>query len=306
VSTLEQTAASAASRAGAVGTAMAIRRAAPLAPALFMLVLFFLVPMFELARMSIYEYSRFSVYVPTPTWSNYGQFFSDPYYATMVWTSIKVGFMTTLFTLLTGYPMAYYLTTTEGWERTLLSGACLFPLFVTVLVGTLGWYILLLPFGLTQKILVALGLLHGPLSALNTFSALIVVMVYLHLPYAILIVASSMQGVGLDKVNAARVLGAPPAYILRRILIPLTMPGIASSAILVFALSISSYLVPVLITGQRLRVLPMAIFSYTTDILNWPFASVLAIVLLAIVVAATYVFTMVTNRLTGRGRWEVV
>jgi putative spermidine/putrescine transport system permease protein len=283
-----------------------LRQAVPLVPSLFVLALFFLVPMFELVRMSVYEYSRVSVYIPRLTWGNYAQFFSDPYYGTMVWTSLKVGFLTTLCALLAGYPMAYYLTTIDGWERTLLSGACLFPLFVTILVGTLGWYILLLPFGLTQKILVALRLLHGPLSALNTFSALIVVMTYINLPYVILIVASSLQGVGADKVNAARMLGAPPAYVFRRIVVPLTMPGIASSAILVFALSISSYLVPVLITGQRLRVLPMAIFSYTTDILNWPLASVLAIVLLVIVVVATYAFTAITNRLTGRGKWEVV
>lgn len=284
----------------------ALRAAVPLVPALVLLALFFLIPMFELARMSVYEYNRVSVYVPRLTTANYRAFFSDPYYASMVWTSLKVGFFTTFFTVLAGYPVAYYLTGIDGWERTLLSGACLFPLFVTVLVGTLGWYILLLPFGLAQKVLVAAGLLHGPLSALNTFTALIVVMVYLHLPYVILIMASSLQGVGRDKINAARVLGAPPVYILRRILVPLTMPGIASSAILVFALSISSYLVPVLITGQRLRVLPMAIFSFTTDILNWPLASVLSIVLLVIVVAATYAFTGITNRLTGRGRWERV
>jgi putative spermidine/putrescine transport system permease protein len=224
----------------------------------------------------------------------------------MVWTSLKVGFLSTFCALLCGYPMAYYLTTIEGWERTLLSGACLLPLFVTILVGTLGWYIILLPFGLTQKALVLLGVLRGPLGALNTFPALIAVMVYLHVPYVVLIVAGSVQGIGRDKISAARVLGASSWQVFRSVVMPLTMPGIASSAILVFALSISSYLVPVLITGQRLRVLPMAIFSYTTDILNWPFASVLAMVLLVIVVLATYAFTAVTNRLTGRGKWEIV
>jgi len=282
------------------------RRGIPLAPALFVLGVFFVVPMFELIRMSVYEYSRVSVYVSNLTWANYAQFFSDRFYWTMVWTSLKVGVFATIFALLCGYPMAYYLTTIDGWERTLLSGACLLPLFVTILVGTLGWYIILLPFGLTHNVLSLLGLIRGPLTALNTFPALIAVMVYLYVPYVVLIMAGSIQGVGRDKISAALVLGASSWMVLRRVLVPLTMPGIASSAILVFALSISSYLVPVLITGQRLRVLPMAIFSYTTDILNWPFASVLAIVLLVIVVVATYTFTAITNRLTGRGRWETV
>lgn len=289
-----------------VGAAGSLRRILPLAPALFMLGVFFLVPMFELVRMSVYQYSRVSVYIPNLTWENYAQFFSDRFYSTMVWTSLKVGFLSTIFALVLGYPMAYYLTTTDGWERTLLSSACLLPLFVTILVSTLGWYIILLPFGVIQEVLSAIGILQGPLRALNTFPALIAVMVYLYVPYVVLIIAASLQGVGEDKIRAALVLGASSSMILRRIVIPLTMPGIASSAILVFALSISSYLVPVLITGQRLRVLPMAIFSYTTDILNWPFAAVLAMVLLAIVVGATYAFTAFTNHVTSRGKWEAV
>jgi putative spermidine/putrescine transport system permease protein len=278
----------------------------PLAPAVFLLGLFFVVPLLELIRMSVFEYSRTSVFVPRLTGANYAQFFSDPFYARMVWTSLKIGFFTTVFAVLCGYPMAYYLTTIRGWERTLLSGACLTPLFVTIVVGTLGWFIILLPYGVSQKALALVGLIDGPLAVLNTLPTLVAVMVYLYVPYVILIVAASLQGVAPDKISAARVLGASSWDVFRRVLIPLTMPGITSSAILVFALSISSYLVPVLITGQRLRVLPMAIFSYTTDLLNWPFASVLAMVLLAIVVLATYVFTAVTNRLTNRGKWELV
>lgn len=283
-----------------------VRLLLSLTPAMFVLILFFVVPMLELVRMSVFEYSRTSVFVPRLTGANYAQFFSDPFYARMVWTSLKVGFFTTVCATLCGYPMAYYLTTIRGWERTLLSGACLTPLFVTIVVGTLGWFIILLPYGLSQKALALVGLIDGPLAALNTVPALVAVMVYLYVPYVILIVAASLQGVGRDKISAARVLGASSWDVFRRVIIPLTMPGIASSAILVFALSISSYLVPVLITGQRLRVLPMAIFSYTTDLLNWPFASVLAMVLLAIVVLATYAFTAVTNRLTNRGKWELV
>lgn len=292
-----------AARGGGVATVL---RTVPLLPALVALAIFFVIPMVHLIRMSVYEYSRVSVYVPRFTWANYAQFFSDPFYGGMVWLSLKVGFFSTLVALICGYPMAYYLTTVDGWERTLLSGACLLPLFVTMIVGTLGWYIMLLPFGLIQRTLGLLGLLQGPLQALETFPALIAVMVYIHVPYVILIVAASIQAVGRDKINAARVLGASSWEVFRRVMIPLTMPGIVSSATLVFALTISSYLVPVLITGQRLRVLPMAIFSYTTDILNWPFAAVLSMVLLVVVAVATYAFTAITNRLTGRGRWEVV
>jgi putative spermidine/putrescine transport system permease protein len=131
-------------------------------------------------------------------------------------------------------------------------------------------------------------------------------MVFLEAPYAILILASGIQNVGHDKINAARVLGASTAQIFRKIMIPLTMPAIVSSSILVFSLSISSYLVPALIAGGTLRLLPLAIFTYTTDVVNWPFASALAVVLLVLVLGVTYTVTAITNHLTARGKWEVV
>lgn len=284
----------------------ALKWALPLLPALLVLAGCFLLPMLELGRMSFLEYNRATVYTSKVTLGNYAKFFSDRFYFTMVASSLKVGLWTTCVTLVVAYPVAYYLTTIAGWERTLLSGICLLPVFVTVLVGTLGWYLLLLPFGVTQKAMTVLGFVRGPLGWLNTFAALIAVMVYLYAPYAILILASGLQNVDRQKINAARILGASTWQVFWRVIIPLTMPAIVSSAILVFSLSISSYLVPVLVTGQRLRLLPMAIFSYTTDLLNWPFASVLALVLLVIVAAATYVFTAVTNRVTARGKWGMV
>jgi putative spermidine/putrescine transport system permease protein len=224
----------------------------------------------------------------------------------MIWSSLKIGFYSTTCTLIVAFPVAYYLTRIRGIERTILSAIFLLPIFVTILVTTLGWYILLLPFGMTQKILSSLGLLKGKLTWLQSFPSLIIVLVHLHVPYAILILASSIQNISEEKLNAARILGASTAKVFQKIIIPLTMTGIVSSAILVFALSVSSYLVPILITGQKLRLLPMAIFSYTADLLNWPFASAIAIILLVIVSVATYVFTTLTNRITGRGKWEEV
>lgn len=277
-----------------------------LAPGLFLLIFFFMIPMFELFRISVLKYDPVLLYVPKFTMGNYQKFFSDPYFIKMIWNSLKVGFYTTAYTLIAGYPIAYYLTRIRGLERTILSAICLLPIFVTILVTTLGWYILLLPYGMAQKILSSIGLLEGRLRWLQSFTSLIIVLVHLHIPYAILILASSIQSISEEKLNAARILGASTPKVFQKVIIPLTMPGIVSSAILIFALSVSSYLVPILITGQKLRLLPMAIFSYTADLLNWPFASAIAIILVVIVSIATYLFTSLTNRLTGRGKWENV
>ncbi|MBW2148439.1 MAG: ABC transporter permease [Deltaproteobacteria bacterium] len=275
-------------------------------PSLFLLTVFFLIPMVMLLAMSFFKYDRISLYIIQLTWDNYVKFFSDPYFFGMVYDSLKVGFYTTIFALLIGYPIAYYLARIRGGERTMLSAACLLPIFVTILVTTLGWYIIFLPFGVVQRLFEFLGFIDGPLHWLHSVPALIVVFVHLHMPYVILILAASIQNVSEEKINAAKILGASTPKIIQKVLIPLTMPGIVSSSILVFALAISSYLIPILITGQSLRLLPMAIFSYTTELLNWPFASAIAIILLFIVFIATYGFIALTNRMTNRGKWEVV
>jgi ABC-type spermidine/putrescine transport system permease subunit I len=101
-------------------------------------------------------------------------------------------------------------------------------------------------------------------------------------------------------------LGAGVPRIVVTLILPLSMPGLVATSILVFALSTSSYLVPILIGAQRIKVIPLQIFSYGTELLNWPLAAALAIVLLVIVVAIAYLFAHAMNRLSRRGEWEMV
>lgn len=283
--------------------------AAFLAPMLILIAIFFVVPLLYLVRMSLAEQDAASALVPllgVYSVENYTEIFTDLFFFEMIANSLGIGISTVCATLVIGYPIAYYLTLTSGWERTLILAACLLPLFVNIIVAVLGWYILLLPFGLFQNILSALGLIEGSLGALKSFWALVAILTYEHLPFAILILAASLQNVAQDKINVARILGAPPHRIFLTVVLPLTMPGIVATVILVFSLSISSYLVPILITGQRVMVLPIAIFSYTSELLNWPLASAVSLVLLVLVAGLTYGFTLLANRFTRRGEWEMV
>jgi ABC-type spermidine/putrescine transport system permease subunit I len=223
----------------------------------------------------------------------------------MAVNSLLVGLCTTVATILVSYPVAFYLTRCGSWERTLISVACLLPIFVNLIVGILGWWILMLPFGVMQQALTALGLIDGPLRLLRSFPALVLVLTYEHIPFAVLILASTLQNVPRDRIDAARIMGASNARILRTVLLPLTVPGIVASAILVFSLSVSSYLIPILIGAQRVPVIPMAIFSYGTEQMNWPMGSALAFALLVGVALITYGFTLLAGHLSRRGKWEV-
>ena len=278
-----------------------------LLPVLTLLLVFFAAPLVQLIDLSTLSQQP-SVQNPKPPHSlaNYLKIFSDPFYLQITANSLLVGFSTTLATLIVSYPVAYYITKIDGWERTLISVACLLPLFVNVIVSILGWYILLLPYGVVQQMLSSLGLVSGSLQWLRTMPALVAVLTYEHIPFAVLILVSSLQAIPQDKINAARLLGAGVPRIFFTLILPLTMPGLVASAILVFSLAASSYLTPILIGAQRIKVLPLSIFSYGTELLNWPLAAALAFVLLVLVVTITYLFASAMNRLSRRGQWEMV
>ncbi len=278
-----------------------------LLPVLLLLLVFFIIPLADLFGVS------FTLHQPGPrrgdsafTLANYREILGDPFYLEMIGNSLQLGFLTVIASLMIAYPVAFYLTKATGWERTLISVACLLPIFVNVIVGILGWYILLLPFGVFQQALAWLGLVDGPIQWLRSFWAIVAVLTYEHVPFAILILASTVQNIPKDKIDAARILGASNFRILRTIMLPLTMPGIVASTILVFALSVSSYLVPILIAGPRTQVLPISIFSFASELLNWPMASAMSLVLLVLVGALTYGFAVMANRLTKRGQWQMV
>jgi putative spermidine/putrescine transport system permease protein len=280
---------------------------AALMPVLLLLVFFFILPLTQLLQLSMLAQQP-TLQQPAPGYSiaNYARIVQDSFYLQMTATSIMLGVCTTLTTVVIAYPVAYYITRISGWERTLISVACLLPIFVNVIVSILGWYILLLPFGVIQQALSALGIVSGPVQLLRTFPALVAVLTYEHLPFAVLILVSSLQAIPTDKINAARLLGASVPRIVYSIIIPLTMPGLVASVILVFSLSTSSYLAPILIGAQRIPVLPLSIFSYGTELQNWPLAAALAFVLLVLVVVISYAFSLAMNRISRRGKWEMV
>lgn len=301
---LDRPVAVATSRAGDTG-----RRRAYLflGPVILLLIVFFIVPLGDLFGLSFTEHKQGPRRAEGEfTLVNFFAILGDSFYLGMIVNSVLLGLATVVASLLIGYPVAFYLTRTSSWERTLISVACLLPIFINVIVGILGWYILLLPFGVFQQVLAFMGLVDGPIRWLRSFSALVAVLTYEHVPFAILILASTLQNVPADKINAARILGASTPRIIWTIMLPLTAPGIVASAILVFSLSVSSYLIPILIAGPRTQVLPIAIFSYASELLNWPMASAMALVLLIVVASITYTTTVVAARITRRGQWEMV
>jgi putative spermidine/putrescine transport system permease protein len=258
-----------------------------LAPALLLLAVFFLLPLYELLRVSTLP-SQAAVLHGTAwrTTLMYGRSLGDPFYRELMLNSVLVGLATTIAALLLGYPVAFYLTRASRLERTLISAACLLPLFVNAIVGILGW--------------------SGPLQVLHTFPALVAVLTYEHVPFAVLLLVASLQAIPPEQINAARLLGAGTVRIIWTLILPLSMPGLVATAVLVFSLAASSYLTPILIGGGSMRVLPLSIYNYGTDLLNWPLAAALSFLMLVLVGLIAYGFSLAMHRLTRLDAWRVI
>ena len=280
-----------------------------ISPIVVLIIVFFFIPLLYLLRISFLANKDLA-----PTASLIGDYglnqyimlITDRFFYEMLGNSLMISVFTSILTLMLSYPAAWYLANAGGWERTIVSAICLLPLFVNIVVSVFGWNVLLLPYGVLQQFLSSVGLITGPLTIFRGATGLILVLSYESLPYAILILVASIQGIHPDKINAARTLGASSIRIFMTIAAPLSMPGIIASMILVFSLSISSYLIPTLVSGSRVVVLPLQIFSTTVEIMDWPNASAMSISLLMIVFGLTYGFTVMTSRATRRGQWSMV
>lgn len=280
------------------------------APLLVFLLVFFVVPMFYLVRISFLSNRQMAVAAPLLSdysLHQYIRLLTSPFFYETIWNSLQIGLFTSFATLVIGFMVAWYLVRSQGWERTLIAAACLLPIFVNLVVAVFGWSVMLLPFGAIQKTLVALGLIADmPLPFGRTITGLVIVLTYQGLPFAILILVSSIQTIRPDKIDAARLLGAGYGRIFFTVLLPLTMPGLFAAFVLVFSLSISSYLVPVLIGGGRVPVLPLQIFTATIEAQDWPLGAAMALILLGVVLVLAYGLARLAARLSRRGQWAMV
>ena len=157
-----------------------------------------------------------------------------------------------------------------------------------------------------QQILAGLGAWSGPLQVLHTFPALVAVLTYEHVPFAVLLLVASLQAIPPERINAARLLGASTVRIIWTLILPLSMPGLVATAVLVFSLAASSYLTPILIGGGSMRVLPLSIYNYGTDLLNWPLAAALSFLMLVLVGLIAYGFSLAMHRLTRLDAWRAI
>lgn len=245
-----------------------------IAPVTLLLGIFFFVPLVGLLSLSLLD--------PRPTFAHYQEFLGAPTNWIILARTFTLAAKVTLICLLFGYPLAFWIVSARAWVASALLLAVVLPFFTSYLVRTYAWMVLLGRFGLINQLLMAFGLTERPVDLIyNNFSVLIA-MVYILMPYTVLVLVSVMRGIPYSLTRAAASLGASAAQNFWRVFFPLSAPGLIAVGLLVFVFALGYYLTPALLGGPNTVVLPMQINTYANVTLNWPLAATAATVLLVI------------------------
>jgi len=260
-----------------------------LAPLLLLLALFFVLPL----GLEVWS----SLTQPRPGLSAYRAVFQQASFLRSIATTLQIAATVTAAAGVIGYLVAYALTRLRGRLLTLMLALALVPFWISAVIRSFSWMLLLERSGPVNGVLLRLGLIGQPLQLLYNRTVVEVVMVSVLLPYMILPVYSVMRGIDLDLMKAAASLGASPLQAFCRVFLPLSLPGVASGGLLVFILALGYFVTPSLLGGPKEQMVAVLIYQQT-QLFNWPVAFALATVLLVVVVA----LYGLAVRLLGLGR----
>lgn len=226
-----------------------------------------------------------SVVDPTLTGSHVQEFTSSATALKIILLTFRLALTVTLSCLVLGYPVAYLLSSINARASNLLMILVLVPFWTSILVRTYAWMVILGNSGVINNILIQLHLIQTPLPLLfNTFSVH-VGMIHILLPFMILTLYSVMRGIDRTLLRAAQNLGATPWTAFLRIFLPLSMPGIFGGCVLVFILSLGFYITPQLLGGPSDYTISMFMYIQVSELLDWGYAALLALILLASTIA---------------------
>ena len=261
-----------------------------LLPAALVGLLAFIVPLVRLVGLS------FSA--PAGPLDAYAHVLGDDIYRQVFANTLVIAFTVTLIALLIAFPIAFALTRLQGGWRTLVFACVLLPLWISVLVRTFSWMLVLERNGPVNRLLVGSGLIDAPLSLLFNQTGVLIGMVHVLLPYSVLPIYAALARVDPSLLRASEGLGASAVTTFLRVLLPLSSRGVATAATFTFQLSLGFFVTPALLGGASSMTLSMLIDSFVSDRLDWPLAAAASVVLLVAALAIVAVasrFIRVSN-----------
>ena len=258
-------------------TARALMTFGLMAPALVFLAAWFLWPLLQLLLLSFRG--------PEGTFSTYVALIESTVFRAVFMNTLQLALVVTVICTLLAYPAAWLLTHVRGGWFSLALYCVLVPFWISVLVRTFSWMLLLGRNGPANSFLMQIGAIDHPLKLLFNDFGVYLGTVHVLLPYAILPIYSAIIKVDPRLLQASDGLGASGLSTFLRVFLPLTLPGVWAGAAFVFLLSLGFFITPALLGGPHNLTAAMLIDSFVNDRLVWPMAAAASFILLFIVLA---------------------
>ncbi|MWV22855.1 ABC transporter permease subunit [Methylobacterium sp. 2A] len=288
-------------------------------PPFLWLAAFFLLPFAITLKISLSEpATAIPPYLPVLDWrggldgwssflealnlDNYATLYADPFYRDAALGSLGYAALASVILVAAGTPLAYALARAPSRWQPVLVALVVVPFWTSFLIRVYAWIAILKPEGLLNLVLLRLGLIGAPLTLLNTDAAVIIGLVYAYLPFMVLPLYAVMNRLDPTLRDAAADLGASPTRVFWSVTLPLSLPGIVAGAALCFIPMVGEFIIPDLLGSSETLMLGRVLWSEFFSNRDWPLASAVAVLILAIVVIPVVLFRDALQAGEGEGQ----
>jgi len=240
--------------------------------------------------------------VKTLSFANYVWLTEDALYFNAYVSSIVIAAISTFFTLLVGYPIAYGMARAPTTLRPTLLMLVILPFWTSFLIRVYAWIGILKPEGLLNQFLTAIGVIDEPIIILNTHTAIFIGIVYSYLPFMILPLYSALEKMDFSLIEAAQDLGCPPISAFWKITFPLSLPGVIAGCMLVFIPAVGEFVIPDLLGGSQTLMIGKTLWNEFFSNRDWPVSSAVAVILLLLLIVPIMIFQNAQARAQEQAR----
>jgi spermidine/putrescine transport system permease protein len=267
-------------------------------PPLLWVTVFLLVPYAILFCYSFWSVSSAQVILHNWNLQNYLQLVHNPIYLQVLFRSMRIAASVTVFALLLGYPLAYYLSFHAAKRKDLLYQLVIIPLWASYLVRGYAWKTILGSDGVLNGFLQYLHITHRPVEFfLYSPFAVIITLTHIYTPFTLLPIYASLEHIPRNLVEASHDLGASPWSTFRRVILPLSLPGVLAGATFAFVLTLGDFLAPLLVGGPSGIMISNVVVSLFGAAYNWPLGAAISFCMMLLVVTLLFITERLEKRL---------
>jgi len=268
-----------------------------LMPGMIFLLIFLMVPIAWIIRVSFYENIVGGYMKAAWVIENYTRFLGDLWYMrNVLYFTFKIGIFTTILAIAFAYPISLYVGRSTGRKKQILLTLVLAPLLISMICLIFGWIVIFRGHGLLNQVTLWLGIASRPIKYMYSLKGVYICLVYISIPYIVLTLLDTFSRIDPSLEEAALNVGANRWQTFLRVTFPLSIPGMVAGSLIVFALNLCAFAVPLLVGGERTPMAGLVAYTQAMELNNMPFAATISVILLLVSMATLFSYLKLINR----------